>query len=132
MKLDGEMTIQADQQRVWEFLTDPEAISQCAPGLESMKIIGPDKQFEATAALGFGTVKVRFVTGVRWVEPDSPNCAKVTAHGPAPGSAAEVNGEMRLKDSHGGGTPVTWSHGAWDHPQCCLTHDGKRQQEDYE
>ena len=34
MKLDGEVTIQADRQRVWEFLTDPEAISQCAPGLE--------------------------------------------------------------------------------------------------
>ncbi len=109
MKLDGEVTIQADRQKVWEFLTNPEAVSQCAPGLESMKIIEPDKQFEATAALGFGTVRVRFVTDVRWVELDPPNLAKMTAHGTAPGSAADVKGEMRLEDTPGGGTRMTWS-----------------------
>ena len=78
MKLDGEVTINADRQMVWDFLTNPEAVSQCAPGLESMKIIEPDKQFEAVAALGFGTVKMRFVTDVRWVELDAPKFAKMT------------------------------------------------------
>ena len=109
MKLDGEVTISADRQKVWDFLTDPEAVSQCAPGLESMKIIEPDKQFQATAALGFGTIKVRFVTDVRWVELDAPNLAKMTAHGTAPGSAADVTGEMRLEDTADGGTRMTWS-----------------------
>ena len=109
MKLDGEVTIQADRQKVWDFLTDAEVVSQCAPGLESMKIIEPDKQFEATAAIGFGTVKVRFVTDVRWLEMDPPNAAKVTAHGTAPGSAADVSGEMHLEDTDDGGTRMTWS-----------------------
>ncbi|MEE9215918.1 MAG: carbon monoxide dehydrogenase subunit G [Anaerolineales bacterium] len=109
MKLDGEVTISADRQKVWDFLTDPEAVSQCAPGLESMKIIEPDKQFQAIAALGFGTIKVRFVTDVRWVELDAPNLAKMTAHGTAPGSASDVTGEMRLEDTADGGTKMTWS-----------------------
>ncbi|MFV1859019.1 MAG: CoxG family protein [Anaerolineales bacterium] len=109
MKLNGEVTIQADRQKVWEFLTDAESVSQCAPGLESMVIIEPDKQFEAVVAVGFGTIKVRFVTNVRWVELDPPNTAKMTAHGTAPGSAADVNGEMRLEDTPGGGTRMTWS-----------------------
>ena len=109
MKLDGEVIIQADRQKVWEFLTDAESVSQCTPGLESMAIVEPDKQFEAVAAVGFGTVKVRFVTNVRWVELDPPNLAKMTAHGTAPGSAADVNGEMRLEDAPGGGTRMTWS-----------------------
>ena len=109
MKLEGEVTIQADRQAVWDFLTDAEAISQCAPGLESMKIIEPDKQFEAVAAVGFGTVKVRFVTNVKWVELDPPNVAKMTAHGTAPGSAADVEGEMRLEDIPEGGTRISWS-----------------------
>ncbi|MCH7609167.1 MAG: carbon monoxide dehydrogenase subunit G [Chloroflexi bacterium] len=109
MKLEGEVTIQADRQAVWDFLTDAEAISQCAPGLESMKIIEPDKQFEAVAAVGFGTVKVRFVTNVKWVELDPPNMAKMTAHGTAPGSAADVEGEMRLADIPEGGTRMSWS-----------------------
>ena len=109
MKLEGEVTIQADRQAVWDFLTDAEAISQCAPGLESMKIIEPDEQFEAVAAVGFGTVKVRFVTNVKWVELDPPNMAKMTAHGTAPGSAADVEGEMRLEDIPEGGTRMSWS-----------------------
>jgi hypothetical protein len=109
MKLDGEVTIQADRQKVWDFLTDPEAVSQCAPGLESMVIIEPDKQFEAIAALGFGTVKVRFVTHVRWVELDAPAFAKMTAHGTAPGSATDITGEMRLEETADGGTKMTWS-----------------------
>ena len=109
MKLDGEVTIQAERQEVWDFLTDAEAVSQCAPGLESMKIIEPDKQFEAVAAVGFGTVKVRFVTDVRWTELDPPNVAKATAHGTAPGSAADVTGEMRLEDTKDGGTRMTWT-----------------------
>lgn len=109
MKLEGEVTIQADRQAVWDFLTDAEAISLCAPGLESMKIIEPDVQFEAVAAVGFGTVKVRFVTNVKWVELDPPNMAKMTAHGTAPGSAADVEGEMRLEDIPEGGTRMSWS-----------------------
>ena len=109
MKLDGEVTIDADRQKVWDFLTDPEVVSQCAPGLESMKIIEPDKQFEAVAGLGFGTVKVRFVTNVYWLELDAPNFAKMTAHGTAPGSAADVTGDMRLEDTADGGTRIIWS-----------------------
>jgi len=109
MKLDGEVTINADRQKVWDFLTDPEAVSQCAPGLESMKIVEPDKQFEAVAGLGFGTIKVRFVTNVYWVELDAPNFAKMTAHGTAPGSAADITGGMQLEDTADGGTKMTWS-----------------------
>lgn len=109
MKLDGEVTIQADRQKVWDFLTDAEAISQCAPGLETMRIIEPEKEFEAAAAVGFGTVKVRFVTNVKWVELDPPNVAKMTAHGTAPGTAADVEGEMRLEDTPEGGTRMFWS-----------------------
>jgi carbon monoxide dehydrogenase subunit G len=109
MKLDGEVTIQAERQKVWDFLTDAEAVSQCAPGLESMKIIEPDKEFEAVAAVGFGTVKVRFVTNVRWLELDPPNLAKMAAHGTAPGSAADVTGEMQLEDTPDGGTNMIWT-----------------------
>ncbi|MFQ5942268.1 MAG: CoxG family protein [Anaerolineales bacterium] len=109
MKLEGEVTIQADRQKVWDFLTDPEVVSQCAPGLESMTIIEPGKQFEATAAIGFGTVKVRFSNVINWVEMDAPNFAKMAAHGTAPGSAADVTGEMKLEDAVDGGTLMAWS-----------------------
>lgn len=109
MNFDGEVTIAAERQKVWNYLTDPEAVSKCAPGLESMKVIEPDKRFEAVAGIGFGTVKVRFVTDVQWVELDPPNMAKMKAHGNAPGSAADVLAKMELADGPQGGTVMTWS-----------------------
>lgn len=109
MKFDGEVVISAERQQVWDFLTDPHAVSKCAPGLESVTVIEPDKRFEAVAGVGFGTVKVRFVTDVEWVELDPPRMARMKAHGDAPGSAADVLARMELEDRPDGSTRMTWS-----------------------
>mgnify|MGYP001413848984 CR=1 FL=1 len=34
MLLKGDVTIQAPRKKVWDFLTDPNQIGQCVPGLE--------------------------------------------------------------------------------------------------
>lgn len=109
MKFDGTVEIAAERQRVWDFLTDAEKVSTCAPGLESMKVLEPDQRFEATAAIGFGSVKVRFVTEVEWVELDPPNLAKMKAHGNAPGSAVDVLAQMELMDGADGSTRMDWT-----------------------
>jgi carbon monoxide dehydrogenase subunit G len=109
MNFNGEVTIQADREKVWSFLTDAEAVSQCAPGLESLKVIDPGQRFEAVAGIGFGTVKVRFITDVQWVELDPPRLAKMKAHGTAPGSAADVAAEMLLEETAEGATHMNWS-----------------------
>lgn len=109
MKFSGETTIEADREKVWSFLTDAEAVSQCAPGLESLTVIDPGQRFEAVAAVGFGTVKVRFVTDVQWVELDPPRMAKMKAHGTAPGSAADVLAEMLLESLSEGTTQLRWT-----------------------
>ncbi len=109
MKFDGTVGIEAGRQQVWDFLTDAEAVSQCAPGLESMTVIEPGKRFEAVAGIGFGTVKVRFTTDVQWVELDPPNMAKMKAHGNAPGSAVDVLAHMELQDGPDGSTQMNWA-----------------------
>ena len=38
MQLKGTVTIKAPRARVWEFLTDPHQVSQCAPGVESVEV----------------------------------------------------------------------------------------------
>ena len=43
MHLEGTVTIDASRDKVWEFLTGPHAVGQCAPGLESMEVIVPEK-----------------------------------------------------------------------------------------
>ena len=109
MDFNGQVTIAAARQKVWDFLTDPNAVSQCAPGLESIKVITPDEKFEVVAAVGFGTVKVRFVTDVEWTALEPPDRASMKAHGTAPGSAVDVVANMAMSDGEGGATNLDWS-----------------------
>jgi carbon monoxide dehydrogenase subunit G len=109
MHLEGTVTIKAPQARVWEFLTDPHQVTQCAPGVEKVDVIVPGKTFRATAAIGFGTVKARFSGDVEWLELEAPSRAKMKAHGSASGSAADVVSEMNLSDDPAGGTQLHWT-----------------------
>jgi carbon monoxide dehydrogenase subunit G len=109
MDFNGQVTIAAPRQKVWEFLTDPHAVSQCAPGLESIKVVAPDQRFEVVAAIGFGTVKVRFVTDVEWMTLEAPKHASMKAHGTAPGSAVDVLADMTMSDGQEGSTDLSWS-----------------------
>jgi carbon monoxide dehydrogenase subunit G len=110
MQLSGEVVINAPRQRVWEFLTDPRQVGQCAPGVTSVDVSADGEKFSAVAAVGFGTVKAQFVGEAEWLERDAPNLARVRAHGTAPGgSAADVVGEMRLTDSPDGATHMAWT-----------------------
>lgn len=109
MKFDGSVTINAPRNTVWGFITNPEAVAKCAPGVEDMEIVVPDEKFKAIASIGLGNLKARFNADVEWVELDEPNLASVKAHGTAPGSAADVVAEMRLSDAEDGGTVMDWS-----------------------
>lgn len=108
MHLEGINSIKAPRQKVWEFLTDANQVAKCAPGVETVEMVGPNK-FEATAAIGFGAVKAKFKGTGEFVEMDAPNRAKIKAHGNAPGSAADVVSEMFLTDGPDGSTELKWT-----------------------
>jgi carbon monoxide dehydrogenase subunit G len=107
MIFEGNINIQAPREKVWEFLTDPARVSSCAPGVQSVEVVVPDKQFTAVAAVAFGSAKVTFETDVEWLEMYSPRFAKMKAHGKTPGSGVDVISEMRLT-STGGTTDLYW------------------------
>ena len=109
MQLKGMVTIKAPRATVWEFLTDPHQVSQCAPGVESVEVTEPGKRFRGVASIGFGSVKVRFAGDVEWVALEAPDRAKMKAHGTAPGSAADVVSEMKLSDGADGATQLDWT-----------------------
>ncbi len=109
MKVQGSVDINAPRDKVWAFLTDPHAVGECAPGLESMEIVTPDEAFKAVASVGFGSMKVRFTVDVAWTELEEPDHAQMKAHGTAPGSTVDASSEMNLSDADGGGTKLDWS-----------------------
>jgi carbon monoxide dehydrogenase subunit G len=109
MHLTGKVSIAAPQDKVFAFLTDPNQVGTCAPGLESITVTEPGRKFQAKAGIGFGSVKATFVGDAEWLELEPPNRAKVKAHGRAPGSAADVTSEMKLAPDGNGNTLMEWS-----------------------
>jgi hypothetical protein len=107
MLFEGTVNIKAPREKVWGYLTDPEFVCQCAPGVQSVEVIEPDKRFKATAVVGFGAVKLKFETDIEWVEFITHDYAKMKAHGKTPGSGVDVISEMFLVNRDGT-TDLNW------------------------
>ena len=103
------MTIRAPRKPVWDFLTDPNQVGQCVPGVEHIEEIEPKKLYRGVVSVGLGTVKARFSGDVEILELDEPNRAKLKAHGTATGSAADAISEMMLSDGADHSTVVHWT-----------------------
>ena len=109
MHLEGNVEIGAPRQRVWDFLTDPQAVARCAPGLETVEVVEAGRRFRAVASLGLGSIKTRFTVDVEWMEMEPPGRAVARAHGSASGSAADVTAQMVLTEPAPGRTNLTWT-----------------------
>jgi len=109
MKLAGDVTIKAPRKKVWDFMTDPNQIGQCVPGVEKIEMIEPLKKYRGVVSVGLGAVKARFSGVVDVLELEEPNFARLKAHGTASGSAADAISEMKLSDGPDGSTIVNWT-----------------------
>jgi carbon monoxide dehydrogenase subunit G len=109
MLLKGDIAINAPRKKVWDFLTDPNQIGSCAPGVEKIETIELNKKYRGVMSVGLGSVKARFNGEVEILELDEPNRAKLKAHGTASGSAADVVSEMILSNGPDDATLVNWT-----------------------
>jgi len=109
MLLKGDVTIQAPRKKVWDFMTDPNQIGLCVPGVEKIETIEEKKKYHGVVSVGLGSVKARFSGDVNILELDEPNRAKLKAHGTATGSAADAVSEMFLSDGPDNSTLVHWT-----------------------
>lgn len=109
MLLKGDVSIRAPRKRVWDFLTDPNQMGGCLPGVEKIEVIEPNKKYRGVVSVGLGSVKARFNGEVNILELDEPNHAKLKAHGTATGTAADLVSEMSLSDGTDGNTLVHWT-----------------------
>lgn len=107
MMVEGNINIKAPREKVWEYLTSPDFVTGCAPGVNSVEVVVPDKQFKAIATIGFGSAKVVFEADVEWLEMYEHRFAKMKAHGKTPGSGVDMISEMRLTN-HDQTTDLDW------------------------
>ena len=107
MRFEGSVEIAAPRDRVWAFVTDPNQVGQCGPGVESIEVID-DTHFKATAKVGIGFISAKFNVNMEFAELQPPDHATIKAHGQAPGSAVDATAQMRLSDGASGGTVMDW------------------------
>lgn len=98
MKFEGSVEIRAPRDRVWDFLTDPEKVGSCGPGVQSIDRIDAS-HFKVHAKVGVGFISAKFVVNAEFVELDAPNRAVISARGNAPGSAVDATARMTLRDA---------------------------------
>jgi carbon monoxide dehydrogenase subunit G len=108
MKLQGTVNIRAPRQKVWGFITNPDAVAKCAPGVESMQVIEPDRKFKVIASVGFGAVKVKFDTDVELADLQAPERGRIKARGSGQGNTATVTADFTLTDAADRTTDLAW------------------------
>ena len=101
MKIEGNYTFKAPRERVWEVLLDPKIMSQCMPGCEGLKEIGPD-QYETSMKIGVASVKGTYKAKVSIKDKRPPEHYILSGEGA--GGPGFLQGEVviDLEDTDGG------------------------------
>lgn len=107
MEFAGTQTIAAPVQRVWAFLMDVNNVAECAPGFQSLEVLG-DEHWKAIISVGVGPVKAKFVMDVTRPEIQEPEHMVVKSRGKAPGSAVDLSGDMHLTPLSENETQMDW------------------------
>ena len=93
MKVEGNYTITAPRERVWQLITSPEVLARCIPGCQSLES-NEDGSYKMTLKVGIGSIKGVFNGLIRLDEIQEPQHYKMTVDGK--GSPGFVKGEGTL------------------------------------
>jgi 2-furoyl-CoA dehydrogenase large subunit len=108
---EGEASVKASAQQVWDMLLDPNTLAAVIPGCHGVEKIS-DTHFRADVTIGIGPVKGRYRAEVKLFDLDPPNA--VTLAGSAEGALGFGHGEGRitLRPAPNGGTTIHYVYEA--------------------
>ncbi|MDF1721642.1 MAG: SRPBCC domain-containing protein [Minwuia sp.] len=108
MKITGTYELEADRQKVWEALNDPEVLKACIPGCESLDKTG-ENELTATVTAKVGPVKAKFNGSVELKDLNPPESYRIEGSGKG-GAAGFAKGgaDVRLDERDGGGTVLSY------------------------
>src|ERR1051326_51631 len=108
MEFSGTQTMAAPIEKVWAFLEDVNNVAACAPGFQSMEVL-EEEHWKAVVAVGIGAVKAKFTLDITRPDKEPPGHMTMKGRGKAPGSAVDLNGDMRLTALDSDQTQMDWT-----------------------
>jgi carbon monoxide dehydrogenase subunit G len=107
MKLEGDYTVPAPREIVWNALLDPEILARSMPGCEGL-VPNPDGSFSAELKVGIAMVKGKYHGRIEILERVPPEHFRMKVDGQ--GSGGFLKGEGTLTFSEAAGeTLITYS-----------------------
>ena len=94
MKLSGSYEFDTGPEKVWQILTDPEALKSCIPGCEKMDALG-NNEYSATVTISMGPIRSKFDAKVTMVDLQPFESYKLIVEGNGP--SGFVRGESQIK-----------------------------------
>ena len=94
MKLSGSYEFNAAPEKVWQTLTDPEALRGCIPGCEKMNSLG-NNEYATTVTFSLGPIRSKFDAKVTMVDLNPFEYYKLVVE--ANGPSGFVRGESQIK-----------------------------------
>lgn len=107
MHFEGKAVVKAPVDKVWNFISSPESIAQCLPGVEEYKVL-EGKRTEARVKIGVGFIKGTFKVNSRVLEEDPQNRrAKLLVDGSGVTSAFKAEIQISC-NPHPEGSELGW------------------------
>lgn len=107
MHFESKAVVKAPVEKIWAFISNPESIAQCLPGVEEYKVV-EGKKIEAKTKIGIGFIKGTFRVNSRVTEEDPvKHHAKLSVDGSGVTSAFKADISIDC-NQHPEGTELSW------------------------
>lgn len=107
MHFESKAVVKAPIEKLWSFISTPESIAQCLPGVQEYKVL-EGKKIEATTKIGIGFIKGTFKVNSRVTEEDSAkHHARLLVDGSGVTSAFKADISINC-NPHPEGTELGW------------------------
>jgi carbon monoxide dehydrogenase subunit G len=106
VKFEQKVELDADPQRVWDFVMDVPSVAKCIPGCESLEALGDDR-YKAIVKVKVGPIGLALASEISIVEKDEANrtaALRVEAADKRVGGAVKATMTMKLTPNGTGTT----------------------------
>lgn len=108
MEFEGEFTSNHSREELWNYFTDPDILTACAPGCDEIVMKSPS-ELEAVISVGVGSVKPTFDVDMVVTLADEPETLRMEVGGNATRNSFDAVAEMNLQSNGDDTTTAHWS-----------------------